>query len=90
MEELEDKVEKISQKEDIRDKNETIMVPVQDTQHQNNEEKMHIHILKESNCIILENKQKKNPEIGTLKFLRNSWNVKNRYNCKHTQTDTQI
>ena len=39
MEELEDKVEKISQKEDIRDKNETIMVPVQDTQHQNNEEK---------------------------------------------------
>lgn len=39
MEELEDKVEKISQKEDIRDKNETIMVPVQDTQHQNNDEK---------------------------------------------------
>ena len=39
MEELEDKFEKISQKEDIRDKNETIMVPVQDTQHQNNEEK---------------------------------------------------
>ena len=39
MEELEDKVEKISQKEDIRDKNETIMVPVQDTQHQNYEEK---------------------------------------------------
>ena len=36
MEELEDKVEKISQKEDIRDKNETIMVPVQETQHQNN------------------------------------------------------
>ena len=39
MEELENKVEKISQKEDIRKKNETIMVPVQDTRHQNNEEK---------------------------------------------------
>lgn len=38
-ERLEDKVKKISQKEDIRDKNETIMVPVQDTQHQNNDEK---------------------------------------------------
>lgn len=36
---MEDKVEKISQKEDIRGKNETIMVPVQDTQHQNNDEK---------------------------------------------------
>ena len=48
-EKLEDKVEKISQKEDIRDKNETIMVPVQDTQHQNNEEKekiLHRFLLK--------------------------------------------
>ena len=34
--------------------------------------------------------KQKTPEISTLKFLRSSWNVKNRYNCKHAQTDTQI
>ena len=34
--------------------------------------------------------KQKIPDMGTLKFLRNSWNVKNRYNCKHTDRHTDI